>query len=182
MPRYVAFLRAINVGGRVVTMEALRGHFGGAGFAGVETFIASGNVIFDAKAKAGPALEKRIETVLREALGFEVPTFVRALSDVVRASERQVYPEPDVAAASALLVGLMKGPLDAAAARRLAALNSDLHTFRSEGAELYWLCKVKQSESKLTPAQIERALGGPVTLRAISSARKLVAKHCTTGG
>ena len=179
MPRYVAFLRAINVGGRVVTMEALRGHFGGAGFTGVETFIASGNVIFDTKARPGPALETRIESVLRDALGFDVPTFVRPLNEIVTAVERRMYPEKDVAAAGALLIGLMKGPLDAAALTRLARLNSDVHTFRAEGAELYWLCKVRQSESKLTPAQIERALGGPVTFRAISSVRKLVAKHCT---
>src|SRR5688500_10640437 len=156
-------------------MEVLRGHFGKAGFTGVETFIASGNVIFDAKAAAGPGLERRIEAALRDALGYEVPTFVRSLADVVTAVERRVYPETDVAAAAALLVGLMKRPLDAAARTRLAGLNSDLHTFRSEGSELYWLCKVKQSESKLTPAQIERALGGPVTLRAISSVRKLAA-------
>ena len=66
MPRYVAFLRAVNVGGRIVKMDALRGHFAAAGFANVETFIASGNVIFDTRAKAGPALEAKIEAALEE--------------------------------------------------------------------------------------------------------------------
>ena len=46
--RFVALLRAINVGGHVVKMEALRKHFTRLGFANVETFIASGNVLFDA--------------------------------------------------------------------------------------------------------------------------------------
>ena len=50
MTRYVALLRAINVGGHTVKMDALRKHFSRMGFANVETFIASGNVIFDAKA------------------------------------------------------------------------------------------------------------------------------------
>ena len=178
MPRYVAFLRAVNVGGRIVKMDALRGCFEAEGFTGVETFIASGNVIFNTKAKAGPALEARIEAALKKALGFEVPAFVRPLAEVVAAAERTVFPDPAVAAAGALLVGFLRAPLDAAARQRLAALNSDLHQFKAAGAELYWLLHVKQSESNLTPGQIERALGGPTTMRSIVSLRKLVAKHC----
>ncbi len=54
MPRYVAFLRAVNVGGRIVKMDELRRLFAGAGFADVETFIASGNVIFDYHGQARP--------------------------------------------------------------------------------------------------------------------------------
>jgi uncharacterized protein (DUF1697 family) len=179
MPRYVAFLRAVNVGGRIVKMDALRGYFEDAGFTGVATFIASGNVVFDATAKAGPALETRIESTLRQALGYDVPTFVRSVAATAVAAERTVFADKDVSAAGALLVGFLKGPLDAAAEKRLAALNSDLHRFKAVGAELYWLLQMKQGESKLTPGQIERALGGPTTMRSIVSLRKLVAKHCT---
>ncbi len=179
MPRYVAFLRAVNVGGRIVKMDALRGHFEAAGFSGVETFIASGNVIFDTRAKAGPGLEAKIEGVLKKALGYDVPTFVRALDEVVVAAERSPFPEKDVAAAGALLVGLLKPPVDPAAQNRLNAIDPTQHAFKIAGRELYWLCKVKQSETKLTPGQIERALGGSTTMRAISSIRKLAAKHCS---
>jgi len=178
MPRYVAFLRAVNVGGRIVKMEALRGHFEAAGFTKVETFIASGNVIFDTKAKASPALETKIESALKKALGYDVPTFVRSLEDVVTAAERTLFPEKDVAAAGALLVGLLKPPVDPAAQKRLNALDPSQHTFKIVGSELYWLCKVKQSETKLTPTQIERALGGSTTMRSLTSIGKLAAKHC----
>ena len=37
---------------------------------------------------------------------------------------------------------------------------------------------MKQSETKLTPGQIERALGGPTTMRSMTSIGKLAAKHC----
>ena len=59
MPRYVAFLRAVNVGGRLVKMDELRGLFGEAGLRDVETFIASGNVIFSTTATATAALEQK---------------------------------------------------------------------------------------------------------------------------
>ena len=46
MTRYIAFLRAINVSGRRVKMDHVRKLFEALGFSNVETFIASGNVIF----------------------------------------------------------------------------------------------------------------------------------------
>jgi Protein of unknown function (DUF1697) len=60
--RYVAFLRAINVGGRVVKMATLKKIFEHLKLAEVETFIASGNVIFTSPAEAArleTAIEKR---------------------------------------------------------------------------------------------------------------------------
>ena len=54
--RYVALLRAINVGGHVVKMQALREQFEALGFSSVATVIASGNVIFDAPTSDTEAL------------------------------------------------------------------------------------------------------------------------------
>src|SRR5215831_8752107 len=84
MPKYVAFLRAINVGGRTVKMEELRRIFDAIGFSNVETFIASGNVIFDSKSKATRAIEQKIETALLKSLGYAVDTFVRAIPELTR--------------------------------------------------------------------------------------------------
>ena len=61
MTKFIAFLRAINVGGRNVKMDALRQIFVEMGFAHVETFIASGNVIFDTDVVGRKALEQQIE-------------------------------------------------------------------------------------------------------------------------
>ena len=82
MPRYAAFLRAINVGGRVVKMEALRRFFESLDFANVETVIASGNVLFDASSKSEKALEKKIQDHLHTKLGYEVATFVRSPAEM----------------------------------------------------------------------------------------------------
>jgi len=56
MTRYVAFLRAINVGGHNVKMDALRALFESMKLASVETFIASGNVIFETNRRDPAAL------------------------------------------------------------------------------------------------------------------------------
>ena len=57
MPQYVAFLRAINVGGHIVKVQDLRRIFESCAFAGVETFIASGNVVFESSERA---VQKRL--------------------------------------------------------------------------------------------------------------------------
>ena len=77
MPRYIAFLRAINVGGHTVKMDRLRQIFDSLGFSNVETFLASGNVVFETTAQDTAALETRITAGLRAALGYEVATFLR---------------------------------------------------------------------------------------------------------
>ena len=82
MTRYVAFLRAINVGGRRVKMDHLRKLFEALGTSNVETFIASGNVIFDSEADDPRVLERKIEDHLQESLGYEVATFVRSTSEL----------------------------------------------------------------------------------------------------
>jgi len=66
MPRYVAFLRAINVGGHTVTMDDLRGLFESLGFSTVETFIASGNEIFETSSRATTSLQGKIKSCLRK--------------------------------------------------------------------------------------------------------------------
>ena len=77
MSRWIAFLRAINVGGHTVKMNHLRQLFESLGYSSVETFIASGNVVFEAASKNAGMLEKKIENGLREALDYEVATFIR---------------------------------------------------------------------------------------------------------
>ena len=81
--KYVAFLRAVNVGGRrLVKMQDLKKAFESLPVKNVETFIASGNVIFDASVKDPAALERKTEKCLRAALGYDVGTYIRSIDEV----------------------------------------------------------------------------------------------------
>ena len=81
MPRYFALLRGINVGGHRVKMDRLRELVEALGFEHVETFIASGNVIFSSASRDVHTMEERIARQLQEALGYEVPTLIRSQSE-----------------------------------------------------------------------------------------------------
>ena len=78
MTRYVALLRAVNVGGTgALPMARLKAMCVEAGFAGVETYIASGNVIFDSKATAARVkaeLEARLLAHAKKPVGVMLRT------------------------------------------------------------------------------------------------------------
>jgi uncharacterized protein (DUF1697 family) len=176
--RYVAFLRAVNVGGRIVKMDELRGLFEEAGLSEVETFIASGNVVFSSSTRATAPLEQKVEAHLKRALGYDVPALIRTSAEVAAAAARVPFPEKDIAAAGAFLAAFLRGPLDAAGKRGLAGLESPIDRFALHGREVYWLSTPKQSETNLTLVKFERAVGCAATMRAMTSLRKLAAKHC----
>ncbi|MGC1176434.1 MAG: DUF1697 domain-containing protein [Candidatus Saccharimonadales bacterium] len=69
MMKYVAFLRGINVGGRVVKMTDLKACFEKMGLANISTLLQSGNVLFMSD-KEPAALKRDIETGLTEWFGY----------------------------------------------------------------------------------------------------------------
>ena len=149
MPRCIAFLRAINVGGHVVTMAELRRLFGSLGLTDAETFIASGNVLFTAGTRSLPALERKIEARLERALGYEVKTFIRTHGEVAAVAAHRPFPATRVRAAGAFSVGFLRAPLGAPARKALQGLKTDIDDLHVYGRELYWICTKRQGESTI---------------------------------
>jgi uncharacterized protein (DUF1697 family) len=78
MPTYIALLRAVNVGGTgKLPMTELKAMCVAEGFASVQTYIASGNVVFDSKlpaAKVKTTLEKRLQAYAGRPIGVAIRT------------------------------------------------------------------------------------------------------------
>ncbi|HEY1770369.1 MAG TPA: DUF1697 domain-containing protein [Chthoniobacterales bacterium] len=177
MPRYVAFLRGINLGKRRPAMSELRKLFEELRFSQVETFIASGNVIFSIDSTDTARLEREIERRLEKSLGYRVDTFVRSREEVVAIGGRKIFPdekEPGIT----VHVGFLHQQLASDIARKLAAVRSRDDALRVIGREYYWLCRVRTSDSKIWSAPELRALRLPTSsMRNLTSIRKLIAKH-----
>ena len=178
MTKYIAFLRAINVGGHNVKMEHLRQLFESLGLTNVETFIASGNVIFESKISNTKSLEKKIEKKLHEELGYEVATFIRTDAELAGIAKYKPFPQIKLDAAMALNIGFLAEPLDESTVQKLMSLKTDIDDFHVHGRELYWLCQKKQSDSKISNVAIEKKLGLKTTLRGANSVNKLAEKYC----
>ncbi len=178
MPKYVAFLRAINVGGHTVKMDYLRSLFEAVGFANIETFIASGNVIFDSKAKNTKTLEQKIERHLRAQLGYAVTTFIRATSELAEVANYKPFSEAELnAAGNSLYVGFLADKPSNEAKKKVLSLSSATDDFAVHGRELYWLIRTSFSESAVSGALLEKTLGMPATLRNVNTVRRIAAKY-----
>ena len=170
----IAFLRAINVGGHVVKMDRLREIFESLKLENVETFIASGNVIFDGN-RAQPALEKKIAAALREALGYEAETFLRTSAAVKAVVDYK--PFASATAEDKLYVGFLHALPAAAVQEKLVAFSTNDEQFHFHGHELYWLMRHNFADSKFAGPQLEKLLGVPLTMRNITTVRKLAGKY-----
>ncbi len=173
MTRYIAFLRAINVGGHNVKMDELKKHFESLGFSNVETFIASGNVIFETSAKDVPKLEKKIESKLHEALGYEVATFLRTTVEVADIAKYT----PFKTKGEALNVAFMAETLDEVIVKKLMTFRNEIDDFHVHGREMYWSCRVKQSDSKFSNVAFEKVIGRRATFRGINTIQKIAEKY-----
>lgn len=175
--RYVAFLRGINLGRRRPPMSQLKSLFENLGFADVETFIASGNVIFSTAEKDARRLESRIAGHLEESLGYGVDTFVRTDTEVIKVGRSKMFPE-DGCDGITIHVGFLQQKLPVKIARELVVVRTVVDEFKIAGREIYWLCRVRTSESKVWTLPAVKALRLPtMTMRNMTSVRKLIAKR-----
>jgi uncharacterized protein (DUF1697 family) len=178
MPRYFAFLRAINVGGRYVKMEQLRGAFEALGLTNVETFIASGNVTFEAPAGRTDALTREIEAAVSAAIGYESAVFLRSAAQVKSIAQQEPFGRAARNSKSgSVQVALLCSAPNAAVRKAVLALSAEQDELRFHGQELYWQAHGGVGRSRLTTARLERALDAPTTLRNVNTFARLVAKY-----
>ncbi len=165
MPRYVAFLGGINVGGHRVTMDRLRSVVGGLGFTDVSTYIASGNVMFTAPRRRD--LDDTIARHLGEQLGWPVPTYVRTAAEVIAAVDLRPFGEiPD---GVTHMVGLCRTRPD----RAVEQLSNDVDTFEVHGPDLHWRIEGGLMSSTVKLSQLTKLLGQPCTTRNTKGLGKL---------
>lgn len=80
MARYVAFLRAINVAGHAtVKMGDLKEAFSAAGCQGVQSYIQSGNILYEAPASGHAALAKKVRSEVHRLVGGEATVVFRTM-------------------------------------------------------------------------------------------------------
>lgn len=95
MTRYVALLRAVNVGGAgALPMSELRAMCVDAGFARVETYVASGNVVFESAAEP-VAVRRALSDRLRAYAGKPVGVLLRSADEMRAILEANPFPEAE---------------------------------------------------------------------------------------
>lgn len=180
MPKHIAFLKAINVGGHTIKMSDLKILFEKMGFEDVETFIASGNVVFESKIKNVDSIKKKIENDLEKSLGYKVATFIRSTKELKEISEHKPFKESDLANKQKYLyIGFLEEQPDKESLKKVLVLSDEANEFHFNNKELYWLCRKNFSDSGISGKTLEKALGMETTIRNSTTIRKMVLKFCS---
>lgn len=177
MNRYVAFLRGMNLGGRRIKNEELRAEFEALGFGDIGCFRASGNVVFSADEGNEAKLAAKVEAGLGEALGYEVPVFLRSETELRAVAAHEPFDGKALSASKGKLQVIFLQAKPKAAARKQALdLATDDDRLAVEGRELYWLPKGGMSDSELDLKAIAAALGQH-TIRTMGTVEQIAAKY-----
>jgi uncharacterized protein (DUF1697 family) len=171
--RFVALLRAVNVGGRTLPMAALRALCEAElGWEDVSTYIQSGNIVFEAKGKA-EALEAALEKAIEAKFGFKAPAMIRTASEWRTLLAANPFPKESKAEPNRVFLGLPKRPPAADAAERIGAKAAAGERVKAAGAALWFHYPEGAGSSKITPTLIDKAAGCPLTARNWRTATKL---------
>ncbi len=172
MPSYVAFLRAVNVGGRFVKMADLRTALEDAGFTDVATHIQSGNVFVRSGRRSCAAVASRMSTVLEEFAGFSVPCVVRTPPEL-RAALAAVDAVPPLIPGGKRYLALADGDIPVAAAKELDAWDAPGERCLVLGAQILAEMSGGFQKTKLTNTRIERITGRTTTWRDLEVVRAI---------
>jgi uncharacterized protein (DUF1697 family) len=160
MPTYIAFLRAINVGGRFVKMADLRAGLSHQGFGDVESQIQSGNLRFTSSLRSAAKVELVVEAALQDLCGFTVRTIVRAPSQLGELASYGAGLKAPMEGDLRRYVTFLKEDPDDAFVAAMNGWDIDGERAQVRGREVYLWFAHPSHEAKLSNARIER--GGVV--------------------
>ncbi|MFT3862621.1 DUF1697 domain-containing protein [Micropruina sp.] len=169
--RWAGLLRAVNVGGRTLTMATLKKSANDAGFTEVATLLASGNLTFTAQGSR-QSVRERLERAITADAGFNVEVLLRSKSELRRLVETNPFPDSNP---SHVIVYFMDGPAPAELEQRLAEVAVD-ERVRLAGHELWVDFGGGMARSPLATKLPRLARPLLVTGRNVNTVGKLAAK------
>jgi len=174
MTKYVAFLRAINVGGHtIIKMTDLKQIFEACGLESVQTYIQSGNVIFESDEDDTVVLENRIASQVENFTGFKTQLFVRTIREVQSIAKKSPF---TAKADETVHVAFLKEKPDKKKQESLLSFRSDADDFAVKGREVYNL-RYEREKSIFSNNFIEKILKMPGTTRNMTVIKKIAEKY-----
>ena len=162
MPRYVALLRAVNVGGRKVPMAELRTVLADLGYDDVETYLQSGNATFTAMERSAAKVGQAVEAAIEKAFGFATPVIVTTPKAVAAIASANPFKGVDT---KEVHVAFLSEQPKAAAAKAFPADRFAPDELRVGKKAAYLHYPNGVGRSKMTNALIEKHLGVTATTR-----------------
>ncbi|MEU1418627.1 DUF1697 domain-containing protein [Kitasatospora sp. NPDC005751] len=172
---YIAFLRALNVGGRTVKMERLRALFAELGLDDVRSYIQSGNVFFRTAEPDRAALTRRIEEHLAEALGYPVPTMLRTVDEVAALLDAEPFAGIEATPDIRLVVNFLSEPLPADFPVPYTSPKGDYEVIGADAGAAYVVIHLRDGKWRTGSKLFGASYRGSATARFLHTTVKILA-------
>jgi len=171
----ISLLRGVNVGGhRKVKMADLQALYESLGFADVQTYINSGNVLFRTTGRDHPRLRKRIEDAIESACGFRSDVIIRTPSDLRGVIARNPFAARPGMEPNRLAIHFLAEDPSADSRTQVLAIDAAPEELHIDGRELYVYYTNGMARPKLSLPQVEKTLRTTGTSRNWNTVRKLL--------
>ena len=170
MPTYISLLRGINVSGqKKILMADLKGLYEELGFSNVQTYIQSGNVVFETKETTPKKLQELIFNKIQNHYGFEVPNLVLVPEEIEKALNNNPYQDIEKPYFTFLSENPTQENIDA-----LNSISFENEIFELKGKVLYAHYPNGAGRAKMNNNLIERKLKLRATTRNLNTTKKLL--------
>ena len=177
MATYIALLRGINVGGKnMIKMAELKRMFESLGLYHVQTYIQSGNVLFQS-GEEEDSLHAHLEEEVEKAFGISVPVVLRTTAELNAVIRNRPFTGDEIRAAEALgqgesfYVAFLNSPPSPETVASVDVYKNEAEKYHIAGRDVYLLFHGSIRDSKLA-ANLYR-LGAPCTTRNWRTVHKL---------
>ena len=175
MSLYICLLRGINVSGmNKIKMDLLRQLFIETGFVGVQTYIQSGNVIFQSEVTETGQLALVISKKIKETFGFTVPVLVLTVAELRNALKNNPFITDLTKDPAFLHLSFLSAVPEKAKIEKVLEKQYFPDDFEWNGNVIYLYCPAGYGNTKFSNAFFENKLGVTATTRNWKTANELL--------
>ncbi len=168
-------LRGINVSGQKrIVMEDLKKLHESLGLENVQTYIQSGNVIFNSSEKNILKLTSLIEEKIKKSFGFDVTVIIRTKDELFNAVKKNPFQQKKGYDTSRLYITLMSVKPDKTPIKEIEAVKSKFEEINLTEKEIYFYCPDGYGKTKLSNNFFEKKLKVTATTRNWNTVNKLL--------
>mgnify|MGYP000852606772 CR=1 FL=1 len=173
METYIALLRGVNVGGhKKIPMAELRRYLSKEGLKNVQTYIQSGNVIFQSSEENIEKLELKMHNAINKYFGFEVPILVKTPEGLQQIFDACPFPEEKKGNCYFTMLYTLPDQNLVEDVSQISYPNEEF--FITESC-IYFYCSVGYGNAKFNSNFFERKLKTTATARNYKTMLKLIA-------
>jgi uncharacterized protein (DUF1697 family) len=174
MNNYIALLRGINVSGqKKIIMADLRESLTSLNYSNIQTYIQSGNILFQSSESSTDKLAAEIKQHILDRFGFDVPTLVRTPADLAAAIAKNPF-NTDGIDLNRCYITFLASPPEAAKVQALLAIDYKPEEIRIVDQVAYLYSPEGFARAKLSNNLVEKKLKVQATSRNQKTTKKLI--------